>query len=78
MRLSLDRLASGLSATVAIERPGTEERLELRQASPGSRIFESSVAPQEPHEFVAALVLSSGSRSEMLPFQMHEPAGHKH
>jgi cation diffusion facilitator family transporter len=77
MRLTLDRQASGLSATVVIERPDTEERLALHQTSNGS-IFQSSLAPQEPHEFVAALQLSAGGRSARLPFKMHELAGHTH
>jgi cation diffusion facilitator family transporter len=79
MRLTLDRHISGLSATVAIERPGAAaERLRLHETENGSRALQSAIAPQEPHEFTAFLQLAAGGRSESLPFKMVEPAGHTH
>ena len=78
MKLSLDRATSGLTAKVLIERPGKgPETLELK-ATESANTMLSFVAPDEPHEFSAALHLAAGEREEPLPFQMVEPVGHNH
>lgn len=79
MRLTLEHAVEGLDATVVIKRDGGElEELPLKPTSQDARVFQSSVAPAEPHEFAAELLLTSGSRRQTLPFQMLEPAGHHH
>ncbi len=79
MRLTLDQDVAGLSATVLINRPGNGiETLRLDAVSSGSLIFESTVAPAEPHEFAAQLRLSRGDKTETLSFKMFEPADHAH
>ena len=75
MRLTLDRASNGLSATVLINRTGNAiETLRLDAVSSGLLIFESTVAPAEPHEFTAQLRLARGDKTETLPFRMFEPA----
>ncbi len=79
MRLTLDRHTSRLSATVVIDRPDAgEEHLALHAIASDARMFQSAVAPEEPHEFAATLQLVAGGRSEALRFTMVEPAGHDH
>lgn len=77
MRLTASPPAPGLKAVVRIKRGAGEERLELASSNGGSGL-ESSVAPEEPHEFDAELELVAGDRREVLPFRMVEPAGHEH
>ena len=79
MRLRLSRHAEGLRANVAIERPGgTVERLPLSPVGGDHHYLQSLVAPAEPHEFSARLLLDAGADSEDLPFAMAEPEGHHH
>lgn len=79
MRLTLERAGDGINATVLINRKnGSVETLALQAVSAGALVFESTVAPAEPHEFTAQLRLTHGSKTETLPFQMVEPAGHTH
>lgn len=77
MRLTASRPVPGLSALVRIKRPSGDETLELVPGN-GRAGLESSVAPEEPHEFDAELELVAGGRREVLPFRMVEPAGHEH
>ena len=76
-RLSLSKPAKDLQATVIINRGRAKERLSLKIAEDFST-FESSVAPAEPHEFTAKLVLKSKTQTITLPFEMKEPKGHHH
>ena len=76
-RLSLSKPVKDLQATVIINRGKKKERLPLKSAE-DSRTFESSVAPAEPHEFTAMLVLKSKTQTITLPFDMKEPEGHHH
>jgi cation diffusion facilitator family transporter len=76
-RLSLSKAARGLQATVLINRTGRIERLALK-AIRDSNTFESSMAPTEPHEFTAKLVLKSKTQVIRLPFEMKETDGHHH
>lgn len=78
MRVTFTRASREIVAEVVIDRPGGEyETLHLVQTN-RSRVFESTVAPKEPHEFQAVLELAEGGRAEALPFAMTEPAGHAH
>jgi cation diffusion facilitator family transporter len=76
-RLSLSKAVRGMQATVIIDRADSEEELPLK-ANSDSNTYESSVAPAEPHEFNAKLVLKSKTQTVILPFEMKEPAGHRH
>jgi cation diffusion facilitator family transporter len=76
MRLTLSRPAPGLLATVNIKRPGGMERLLLSPAAATDSIYESAVAPAEPHELEADLSLTDGTTRMVLPFRMVEPPGH--
>ena len=76
-RLSLSRAVKGIQATVIIDRAEGKEKLPLK-ATDDSKTYESSVAPTEPHEFTAKLVLRSKTQSITLPFEMREPEGHQH
>ena len=76
-RLSLSKATKGLQATVIIDRGKTKEKLPLK-ADKDSKTYESSVAPAEPHEFSAKLVLKSKTQTITLPFEMKEPEGHQH
>ena len=79
MRLTLRDDAHGLSATVVIDRPGgATEGLPLREVAGDHHKLQSDVAPAEPHEFSASLILTAGGRDETLPFAMKEPPGHHH
>lgn len=76
MRLTVKRPVTALQATVTIDRPGEAETLALLPAD--DHVFESVEAPAEPHEFTAQLRLTSGGRSNVLPFRMEEPEAHHH
>ncbi|MFN0217397.1 MAG: cation diffusion facilitator family transporter [Hyphomicrobium sp.] len=79
MRLSLERPMEGLQAIVIIDRSGGRvETLRLAPVAGNDGVFESAVAPDEPHEFSARLSLKSGSHQDVLPFKMAEPIGHHH
>jgi hypothetical protein len=77
MRLTASQPVPGLSAVVRIKRKSGDETLKLAPRKGGSEL-ESSVAPEEPHEFDAELELVAGDRRDVLPFRMVEPAGHEH
>lgn len=74
---TVSRALEGLQAAVEIQRDsGRIEKLELT-STPGNALrFESITAPDEPHEFNAALVLTASGRTEALTFRMTEPPGH--
>ncbi len=74
-RFSMSKSAKQLQATVIIDRGTAKERLPLK-ITQDSSTFESSVAPAEPHEFTAKLVLKSKTQTITLPFAMKEPEGH--
>ena len=76
-RLSLSKAAKGLQANVIIDRGKVTEKL-LLEATKDSNTYESSVAPAEPHEFTAKLMLKSKTKTITLSFEMKEPAGHQH
>jgi cation diffusion facilitator family transporter len=77
MRLTASPPEPGLTAVVRIKRTSGEETLELGPRNGGAEL-ESSVAPEEPHEFDAELELVTGDRRDVLPFRMAEPASHQH
>lgn len=73
MQLTLFRRAEGLQAAVSIERPGgVQETLPLLLMT-GNAIYQSAVAPEEPHEFEAELQLLAEGQRETLCFQMKAP-----
>ena len=76
-RLSLSKGVKGLHATVIIDRAGGKEKLSLK-SSEDSKNYESIVAPTEPHEFKATLVLKSKTQTITLPFEMKETEDHHH
>ncbi len=76
-RLSLSKAVKGLQATVVIDHGKIKEKLSLK-ATQDSKTYESSVAPAEPHEFTAKLVLKSKTQAVTLPFEMKESEGHHH
>ena len=77
MQLQTTRAAVGLFAEVRIQREaGSIERLALRPLSDDPSRLVSDVAPREPHQFRAALVLQAGEAEESLPFTMTEPDRH--
>ena len=78
MRLTVSQQAEGLQAVVTIDRDGRAETLPLLAVPSAPDVFESSVAPDEPHEFEAQLRLVAFAQTEVLPFRMTEPAGHHH
>lgn len=78
MRLTVDRHVDGLSATVTIDRPSGPEILRLHPVADDHHSFESTVAPAEPHEFQALLVLGAMDQRQELPFRMVEPEDHHH
>ncbi len=79
MRLTLDQAVESLQATVTINRDGGKvETLQLMPAPDNPLVFESAVAPEEPHEFSAQVRLKVADRTDILPFKMIEPAGHHH
>ena len=77
-RLTLTQCAAGLTASVAINRPADYELLDLEPTAQNPLIYESTIAPAEPHEFTAELHLSASGRQEALAFEMKEPEGHGH
>jgi len=77
-RLTVSNHGADLRATVVIDRPNGLETLPLAPAQDDHHVLESAVAPAEPHEFSAELILIAGSRTERLPFTMKEPADHHH
>lgn len=77
MRLTLKAPVAGLSAEVAIARDGETEILKLLPTN-AAMLFQSELAPEEPHEFSAELHLSAASRAEVLHFAMLEPVDHHH
>jgi cation diffusion facilitator family transporter len=77
LRLSVSRAAKELQATVIIDRGKAKERLSLKNAQ-DALTFDSTVAPSEPHEFTAKLVLKSKTQTITLPFEMKEAEGHHH
>ncbi|MER9557834.1 cation diffusion facilitator family transporter [Mesorhizobium sp. M0323] len=78
MRLTVDRHADDLTATVIIDRSNGPETLGLGPVADDHHRLESTVAPAEPHEFQARLVLATKDREQVLPFKMVEPEGHHH
>ncbi|MER8532625.1 cation diffusion facilitator family transporter [Mesorhizobium sp. M1005] len=78
LRLTIDSHADDLGATVIIDRPGGPETLPLGPVAGDHHRLESSVAPAEPHEFAARLILTAKGREQILPFKMVEPEGHHH
>ncbi len=77
-RLTVTNREEGLEAVVVISRPEGNETLPLEPLPSEPRIFESQVAPAEPHEFAAELHLTVPGRQESLRFEMKEPEGHGH
>lgn len=77
-RLTVTNREEGLEAVVVISRPEGNETLPLEPLPSDPRIFESQVAPAEPHEFAAELHLTVPGRQESLRFEMKEPEGHGH
>jgi hypothetical protein len=64
---------------VTIDRDGGKvETLRLMQAPDNPLVFESAIAPEEPHEFSAQVRLKAEDRTDILSFKMVEPAGHHH
>jgi cation diffusion facilitator family transporter len=78
MRLTTHQRAEGLQVVVTIDRPGGIETLPLPPVPGSPHVLQSSVAPAEPHEFEAELRLTSFVQTEILPFSMTEPPGHRH
>jgi cation diffusion facilitator family transporter len=78
MRLTIDSHVDDLGATVAIDRREGPETLPLGPVAGDHHRLESSVAPAEPHEFEAKLILTAKGREQVLPFKMVEPEGHYH
>ena len=78
MRLTLSRHVEGLTARVEIDRPDGTERLDLLADPDNHHNLTSFVAPAEPHEFKARLVLAAKNEEEPLRFEMVEPDGHHH
>jgi cation diffusion facilitator family transporter len=70
--------AEDLRATVIIDRPNGPEVLLLQSVPGDHHVLESLGAPVEPHEFAARLELNTGLETEVLSFQMTEPAEHAH
>lgn len=80
MRLTVERHASNLSPVVHIKRPGDMlERIPLLPLPGDHHVFQSIVAPAEPHEFSADLELWADDGPPVtLPFAMTEPDDHRH
>ena len=77
MQLRLARGPVTLGASVVIHRPKGPEVLVLDPAPDAARTYQSRVAPEEPHEFDATLVLANSGEKLELPFHMAEPE-HQH
>lgn len=79
LRFTAARLTAGTQAVVAIDRPGGRvETLPLAACDNDSSRLLSAVAPAEPHEFDARLLLQRGAHKEAPAFRMIEPADHTH
>ncbi|RJT32861.1 cation transporter [Mesorhizobium waimense] len=78
MRLTIDSHADDLGATVIIDRAEGPETLPLGPVAGDHHRLKSSVAPAEPHEFEAKLILTAKGREQVLKFKMVEPEGHHH
>lgn len=79
MRLTLERSVDQLQANVTIDRADQKtEMLRLFRVGDAAAVYESEVAPGEPHEFAAKLSLRVSDNELVLPFRMTEPAGHRH
>lgn len=77
MHLVMSRQLNGLQPTVSIKRTGgRREVMALAPIGPDGA-FQSTSAPEEPHEFDAELGLALAERTETLLFKMYEP-GHGH
>ncbi len=73
------RAVEDLEATVSISRDaGRTESLSLAASRAEPARFVSATAPEEPHEFDAEIHLRAGARTEVLPFRLVEPEGHRH
>jgi cation diffusion facilitator family transporter len=73
MRFVAERAPSGLRAEARIERPGgAPEVLVLSPLEGQPGVFWSNLAPAEPHQFQARLVLRAEGRSEAIAFSMVE------
>jgi nickel/cobalt exporter len=77
MRYSCALAPSDLKVRVMIIRPEGLEILELDKIGE-SKIYQSSIAPSEPHEFSAELEIISGNHREVKTFEMHEHHDHDH
>lgn len=77
-RLTLTQCAAGLTASVSINRPAGNELLDLEPTAQNPLVYESTIAPAEPHEFTADLRVSAFGRQDALSFEMKEPEGHVH
>ncbi|MEA9358199.1 sulfite exporter TauE/SafE family protein [Bacteriovorax sp. PP10] len=75
MRYSCAQTANDLKIKVIINRPQGLEILELVKLGEG-KIFQSAVAPSEPHEFSAELEIVSVHCREVKTFEMHEDHDH--
>jgi len=78
MRLMLKHHMDGLVAVVSINRPDGIERLPLEAMDSDHHALQSLMAPAEPHEFDAELMLMAGEQRDVLAFSMKEPEGHHH
>lgn len=76
LRLTAARLPGDALVRVVITRPDGDEVL-LLIAQPGHHgVLTSAIAPSEPHEFNARLIVASGSTETVLSFNLVEPVGH--
>lgn len=73
MRLTAAALPDNIKALVVISRPVGEEHLPLLPLDGKSGVLVSALAPAEPHEFEARVIVNVGDREEVLPFRMVEP-----
>ncbi len=79
MRFVALRTLPGVTIAVHIARDGGKnEVLTLHPEPDDAARFTSDVAPAEPHEFTAEMVLGAAGREECHRFAMHEPEEHHH
>lgn len=79
LRFTAVRLTAGTEAVVAIDRPGGQvETLPLAALRDDRSRLLSAVAPAEPHEFAARLLLRSAVHKEVLSFLVIERVDHPH
>jgi cation diffusion facilitator family transporter len=76
IRASCEKITPDLVARIVIERLGCPAETLLLVPTDRPSVLQSTVAPQEPHEFNAVLELAAGGRTEFLPFSMAEPEEH--